>query len=146
MYTYVSYLLNATATFLSLGARVILSTPTPNNPYESGAFVHSPSIHEYYAWYAAQQAGGPSKGVYYVNHHDYGTQALQLMGKAVAEENYPMDHTHTAPWLADVFAKAFVLGLKCGTAPLQEFVVNATSGIEGELLGTCKEANSTLPI
>ncbi|KAJ9150412.1 Rhamnogalacturonan acetylesterase [Pleurostoma richardsiae] len=144
--TYVTYLLNATATFLSLGTRVIISSPTPNNPYEFGNYSWAPSIYEYYSWYVAEKAGGPSKGVYYVNHGDYGAQALRLMGKDVADANYPMDHTHTAPWLADVFARAFVLGLKCGTAPLQGCVVNATSRIEGALLGTCEGVNSTLPI
>lgn len=68
------------------------------------------------------------------------------MGRSTADANFPMDNTHTAPWLADVFARAFVLGLKCGTAPLQDLVVNATSRIEGPLLGSCEQVNGTLPI
>jgi len=61
-------------------------------------------------------------------------------------ENYPMDHTHTEPYLADVVARSFVLGLKCGTAPLAGLVMNATSRLEGELLGTCLSVNETVPI
>jgi rhamnogalacturonan acetylesterase len=59
---------------------------------------------------------------------------------------FPLDHGHTAPYLADVMAKAFVLGLKCGSAGLQELVTNVTSRIEGPLLGTCLLVNATLPI
>lgn len=105
-----------------------------------------PTIYEWYSWYIVDSLGGPDQGVYYVNHGDYGAQALKLMGQATADANFPMDNTHTAPWLADVFSQAFVLGVKCGTSPFQEFVVNATSRIEGDLLGYCEQVNSTLPI
>lgn len=57
-----------------------------------------------------------------------------------------MDNTHLLPHYADVFARAFVLGLKCGTAPLQGRVVNATSRIKGPVLGRCLGVNGTLPI
>jgi rhamnogalacturonan acetylesterase len=62
------------------------------------------------------------------------------------DQYFPLDHGHTAPYLAGVMAQAFVLGLKCGGAPLQNLVVNVTSRIEGPLLGTCLSANDTLPI
>lgn len=68
------------------------------------------------------------------------------VGKETANANFPMDNTHTSPWLADTFSKAFVLGVKCGTSPFQNFVVNATSRLEGDLLGTCEQVNHTLPI
>lgn len=71
---------------------------------------------------------------------------MRLLGKEVVDGNYPMDHTHTAPYLADVVARSFVLGLKCGTAPLAGLAMNATSRLEGELLGTCLSANETVPI
>lgn len=81
-----------------------------------------------------------------MNHGDYGAQALKYMGKETADINFLMDHTHASPWLADVFSKSFVLGVKCGTSPFQDFVVNATSRIEGVLLGACEQVNRTLPI
>ncbi|KAI7776752.1 Rhamnogalacturonan acetylesterase [Diaporthe eres] len=146
--TYTTYLQNASSTFLDLGAKVIISSPTPTNPYDvaTGEFSWAPTIYEWYSWYTVESLGGPGKGVYYVNHGDYSAQTLKLMGKETADANFPMDNTHTSPWLADTFSKAFVLGVKCGTSPLQDFVVNATSRLEGDLLGTCAHVNSTLPI
>ncbi|KAK3935076.1 GDSL-like Lipase/Acylhydrolase [Diplogelasinospora grovesii] len=144
--TYVTYLRNASSIFLSKGAKVIISSPTPNNPYEFGNYSWTPTIYQYYSWYVAQSLGGPEAGIYYVNHGDYAAQAVKLLGPQVAAANYPMDHTHLSPHFADLFAQAFVLGLKCGTAPLQGRLVNATSRIEGPVLGTCLSVNATLPI
>jgi rhamnogalacturonan acetylesterase len=131
---------------LSLGARVIISSPTPTNPYESGNFTWSPTIYSHYAWYTVQALGGPDAGVYYVDHDGYGVQSLQLLGADVVDPNFPMDDTHMAPVLADQSSQAWVLGLKCGTSPFQDYVVNATSRIEGAVFGTCLSVNSTLPI
>lgn len=71
---------------------------------------------------------------------------MKNLGKETVDANYPMDHTHTAPYLADVVAQAFVLGVKCGTSGLQDLVVNATSRLQGAVLGTCLVVNETLPI
>jgi rhamnogalacturonan acetylesterase len=139
-------LINASTIFLSKGAKVILSSPTPSNPWEKGNYSYTPSIFNYYSSLATTELGGPKSGVYFVAHGQYAAQAMRLLGKEVVDENYPMDHTHTAPYLADVVARSFVLGLKCGTAPLAGLVMNATSRLEGELLGTCLSANETVPI
>ncbi|KAH6655209.1 SGNH hydrolase-type esterase domain-containing protein [Truncatella angustata] len=82
----------------------------------------------------------------YRHHSSYNAQALKLLGADVVNAAFPMDNTHTSPYLADVFAKAFVLGLKCGTSPLQAYVVNATSRIQSPGLGSCLSVNDTLPI
>jgi rhamnogalacturonan acetylesterase len=145
--TYVTYLKNASSTFLHLGARVLITSPTPTNPFQSGAYSFNPTVYAYYSWYIAQSLGGPAAGIYYVPHGAYAAQAVGLLGRASADANYPMDNTHLSPYYADVFARAFVLGLKCGTAPFQGYVVNATSRMErGDVLGTCLPANATLPI
>ncbi len=47
--TYPTYLKNATALFLKAGAKVILSSPTPNNVWESGSFSWSPDRFSGYA-------------------------------------------------------------------------------------------------
>lgn len=134
---------------------------------------------------AVQELGGPAAKVYFVQHGSYAAQAQRLLGADVVDANYPMDHTHTAPFLADVVrfiislfqecqylisslgrkqrtrtrtrtkltghhrciqhSQAFVLGLKCGTSPLANLVVNATARIE-QLRGPCLSANDTLPI
>ncbi|KAF6819469.1 rhamnogalacturonan acetylesterase [Colletotrichum plurivorum] len=144
--TYTTYLRNASSIFLSLGARVVISTSTPTNPYQSGSFSWTPRIYSWYSWHVVESLGGPAAGIYYVPHADYCAQALKLQGPEAAVKGFPMDNTHMAPELADTFSQAFVLGLKCGTAPLQGYVVNATSRIEGAALGTCLPVNATLPI
>lgn len=132
--------------FLAKGGRVVLSSPTPDNPWETGNYTYSPDRFTYYAWLAATELGGPSAGVYFVPHGQYAAQAMKNLGPEVIDANYPIDHTHTAPYLADVVAQSFVLGLKCGTSSQQDWIVNATARIEGDVLGTCILANATLPI
>ncbi|KAH8750108.1 GDSL-like Lipase/Acylhydrolase [Hyaloscypha finlandica] len=125
--TYPTCLINASTIFLSKGAKVILSSPAPSNPWEKGNYSYTPSIFNYYSSLATTELGGPKSG-------------------GIVNENYPMDHMHTEPYLGDVVARSFVLGLKCGTAPLAGLVMNATSRLEGELLGTCLSVNETVPI
>ncbi|RFU34749.1 hypothetical protein B7463_g1648, partial [Scytalidium lignicola] len=144
--TYPTYLIEASNMFLEKGAKVVLSAPTPDNPWETGTYFYAPNRFTYFAWLAASELGGPSAGVYYVSHSQYAAQAMKNLGPQIIDENYPMDHTHTAPYLADIVAQSFVLGLKCGTSPLQEWIINATARIEGPVLGTCILANSTLPV
>lgn len=79
MQTYVTYLRNASSLFLARGAKVIISSPTPTNPYvndASGNYIWVPTIYEWYSWYVADLLGGPGAGVYYVNHGDYGAQGM----------------------------------------------------------------------
>jgi hypothetical protein len=45
--------------------------------------------------------------VYFVQHGSYAAQAQRLLGAEVVDANYPMDHTHTAPFLADVVRITF---------------------------------------
>lgn len=86
---------------------------------------------------AVSQLGGPAKGVYFVPHGEYAAQAMKNLGAATVDANYPNDHTHTAPYLADVMARAFVLGLKCGTSPLGQLAINSTSSLTSTFLGAC---------
>ena len=90
--------------------------------------------------------GGTAAGVFYVPHGQYAAQAMKSLGASVVNENYPNDHTHTAPYLADVMAKAFVLGLKCGTSDLGKAVLNGTADLTSSFLGPCAVANATVPI
>lgn len=48
--TYPTYLKNAATMFLAKGAKVILSSPTPNNVWESGKYSWGPGRFDYYAW------------------------------------------------------------------------------------------------
>jgi hypothetical protein len=94
---------------------------------------------------SAQEMGGPAAGVYFVPHSQYTAQMMYNLGIGI-DKYFPLDHGHTAPYLASLVAQEFVLGLKCGSAPLQDLVVNATSRIESTLLGACVSVNATLPI
>ena len=133
--------------FLKRGARVIIDSPTPNNPWEFGNYSYIPTIFaSTYAELAVDELGGPANGVWYVQHSQYAAQAMHNLGSVFIDANYPLDHGHTAPPLAAIVAQTFVLGLKCGTAPLQDLAINATARIEGATLGTCILANSTIPI
>ena len=50
--TYPTYIKNATSMMLKAGAKVIISSPTPNNVFSSsGTYSWGPSRFDYYAWY-----------------------------------------------------------------------------------------------
>ncbi|KAH8646742.1 SGNH hydrolase-type esterase domain-containing protein [Xylariales sp. PMI_506] len=144
--TYPAYLEDAAALFLSKGAKVILSSPTPDDPCTTGTCTFTPNRFEYYAWYSASVAGGTSAGVYYVAHGLYTAQMMKNLGATIINENYPIDHTHTSAYLADYVAKAFVLGLQCGTSALGDAVINSTSSLTSTVLGSCLTFNSSVPI
>ncbi|KAF2644681.1 GDSL-like Lipase/Acylhydrolase [Massarina eburnea CBS 473.64] len=144
--TFPTYIKSASEAFLEKGAAgVVLAEQLPANVWESGSYAYKSPIFAYYSMLSVFDLGGPASHVYFVQHGNYAAQAQQLLGKKIVDANYPMDHTHTAPFLADVHSQAFVLGLKCGTSPLANLVVNATARIEA-LRGPCLPANDTLPI
>ncbi|KAK6077415.1 rhamnogalacturonan acetylesterase [Seiridium cupressi] len=145
--TYPAYYENAAKLFLAKGAKVIMSSATPNNICESGTCSWSASRFDYYAWYAASVAGGTSAGVYHVPHSYYAAQVMENLGAATVTANYPNDHTHTGPYLADMMAKAFVLGLKCGTSALGQgflFDLSAPRGLHN-LIFHCANSRKRLP-
>lgn len=146
MQTFPHYLKNATSMMLKAGAAgVIISSATPDNPWETGTFTWSPNRFDYYDWLAASEEGGTSDHVYFVSHGAYAAQAMKNLGATVVDANYPLDHTHTAPYLADVMSKSFVLGLRCGTSTLGMDVINSTSSLTSTFLGSCIAENSTVP-
>ena len=48
--TYGTYVKNASAAYLAKGAKVILSSATPNNVWESGKWSWGPGRFDYYPW------------------------------------------------------------------------------------------------
>ncbi|KAF1364490.1 SGNH hydrolase [Lizonia empirigonia] len=144
--TFPTYVKTAARNFLDRGAAgIVIAEQLPNNVWESGNYSYRSPIFAYYNQLATLELGGPASNVFFVQHGSYAAQAQRLLGKTVVDANYPMDHTHTAPFLADVHSQAFVLGLKCGTSPLANLVVNATARIE-QARGPCLPANATLPV
>ncbi|KAI0803486.1 GDSL-like Lipase/Acylhydrolase [Xylaria sp. FL0064] len=144
--TYPAYYKNAAKLFLAKGAKVILSSATPNNICETGTCSWGPSRFDYYAWLAASQLGGTAAGVYHVAHGEYAAQVMKNLGKTMVSAHYPNDHTHTDPYMANVMAGSFVLGLKCGTSALGAAVVNSTASLTSSSYGPCISFNSTIPI
>ncbi|KAI1338143.1 SGNH hydrolase-type esterase domain-containing protein [Xylariaceae sp. FL0016] len=144
--TYPAYYENAARLFLDKGAKVIMSSPTPNNICESGSCSWGPYRFDYYAWLAAKQVGGTAAGVYFVPHGQYASQAMISLGAATVNAHYPNDHTHTDPYMANVMAGSFVLGLKCGTSALGQAVKNSTTSLTTSFYGSCAKFNSTIPV
>ncbi|KAI1135537.1 carbohydrate esterase family 12 protein [Hypoxylon sp. FL0543] len=142
--TYPAYYKNAAKLFLDKGAKVILNSPTPNNVCESGTCVSDESRFDYYAWHAAAELASPD--VYHVPHKQYAVQAMKNLGPEIVNANYPKDHTHTGPYMADVMAGSFVLGLRCGTTALGAAVKNTTDSLTTSFYGPCIPQNSSVPI
>ncbi|KAG8850520.1 hypothetical protein FRB91_008999 [Serendipita sp. 411] len=94
------------------GAIPIVSSATPNNPYENSAtIVNSPSRFEGYAKNIAA-----TKGVPFVSHYKSSIVLYTSLGKTTTESYFPKDHTHTNAAGAAQVAKAFIGGLKCSSA------------------------------
>ncbi|OHE90376.1 GDSL-like Lipase/Acylhydrolase [Colletotrichum orchidophilum] len=142
--TYPAYLKNAAKKFNAAGAKVIIAAATSDNPWESGTFQYGYDRFFNYAWLAVQQLGGPSQGYYFVPHGAYAAQAMKNLGAKTINANYPNDHTHTSPFLADVVHKAFVLGLRCGTSPLASLTKNSTASLTSTVLGPCINFDSSI--
>jgi rhamnogalacturonan acetylesterase len=128
--TYPAYLKNAAALFTKLGARVVIASPTPDNPWEGGKFAYSsPRFTTYSNSTAAlfEQAN-------FVDHGTFVANTFQKLGGTAVDKFYTKDHTHTSPAGADVVAKAFVKGLLCSQSALAGYVKNATTSVGGSCL------------
>ncbi|KAJ5692761.1 hypothetical protein N7462_002184 [Penicillium macrosclerotiorum] len=124
--TFPKYLENAANTFTAKGANVLISSQTPNNPWETGTFTYSPSRFVGYAELAAEVAG-----VYYVDHGAYVANIFESLGADLVDSYFPLDHTHTSPKGALVVAHGFFKAVLCGDIPLMD-LVNSTT-----FLGEC---------
>ena len=127
--TYPAYLVNAGKAIVAKGAKVIISSPTPNNPWESGTFSYSTPRFTTYGKSAVSQIGS---NAFFVDHGLYTANIFQSLGKAKVDSFYPVDHTHTNEAGAEVVEKAFVKGLLCGGGSfLKGFIKNTTATVEG---------------
>jgi len=48
--TYPTYLKQAITKMLAKGAKVVISSPTPNNVWEGGRYAWGPGRFDYYSW------------------------------------------------------------------------------------------------
>lgn len=130
--TYPAYLINAGKALVAKGAKVIISSPTPNNPWEGGSFSYAPGRFTTYSKSAAEQIGSNAM---FVDHGQYTANIFKSLGKAKVDSFFPNDHTHTSPAGADVVAKAFVKGVLCsGGGFLKGFLKNETAAVQGQCI------------
>ncbi|KAH8678461.1 GDSL-like Lipase/Acylhydrolase [Xylariales sp. PMI_506] len=105
VYTFVFYVIQAAKLMLAKGATVILSSQTPDNPWETGVFVWSPPRFVGYQLVATDALD--SSSVTFVDHFQAVSDAFEDLGDAAVNAFYPNDHTHTSPTGANVVAEAF---------------------------------------
>ena len=118
MYTFNKYIGNAARAYIAKGAKVIVSSQTPNNQWEGGVYNNAAPRFVGYAQLVAQQV----QGVSYVDHFAATSKAFQRLGNDGTNKLYPKDHTHTSPDGARLVANAFAQVVKEGNSPLKEFV------------------------
>ena len=127
--TYPAYLFNAGQALIKKGAKVIISSPTPNNPWEGGTFTYSSSRFTTYSQDVVEKLGDSAM---FVDHGTYVANIFKTYGKTKVDALFPNDHTHTSPAGADAVSKAFVKGVLCaGGGFLNGFVKNTTASVEG---------------
>lgn len=127
--TYSAYLTNAGSALIAKGAKVIFSSPTPNNPWEGGSFSYAPGR---FAGYAKSVAAKLGKNAMYVDHGSYTANVFKGLGKVKVDALFPNDHTHTSPTGADTVSKAFVKGLLCADGGfLKGSFKNTTETVDG---------------
>lgn len=124
-----AYIENAGKAIQAKGANVIVSSQTPNNPYETGTYTYSPSR---FVQYAKDSAAGI--GATYVDHGAYVADFYKRLGSSTATAFFPNDHTHTTPAGANYVAAAFVKGVLCGDSTFKQYVKNSTSSVYGACL------------
>ncbi|KAL3482189.1 SGNH hydrolase-type esterase domain-containing protein [Aspergillus californicus] len=125
--TFPKYLQLASEMFLEKGAHVLLSSQTPNNPWESGVFSYTANRFVGYAELAAERVGAE-----YVDHGAYTADIYESLGLSTVTSFYPNDHTHTSPAGAQVVADAFLKAVVCSGVALSD--VLTTTDFDGECL------------
>ncbi|KAJ5161340.1 hypothetical protein N7492_006732 [Penicillium capsulatum] len=109
-----AYIENAAKKFMAKGAKVLISSQTPHNPWESGSFVYSPSRFVGYAKLAAENVGAA-----YVDHGAYVANIFESLGQSVVDSYFPSDHTHTNAAGAEAVAKAVFKAVVCDNVALK---------------------------
>ncbi|KAK4157369.1 SGNH hydrolase-type esterase domain-containing protein [Chaetomidium leptoderma] len=123
VYTFNRYVETAARSFVAKGARVIVSSQTPNNLFEGGAFIPGAPRFVGYAAQAARNVG--NGGASFVDHFQAVANMFLKLGSAKTNALFPNDHTHTSPAGADLVAQAFVQAISRdfnGTTPLKGFL------------------------
>lgn len=126
--TFPAYIEKAVALFRQKGAHVLVSSQTPDNPWETGKFIDQPTRFVEYAELAANVSGAE-----YVDHFAYTNAIFKQLGNETVNSFYPENqHTHTNAQGAKVVAQAFLKGVVCSNVTLSSFVT--AKSLPGECL------------
>ncbi|KAF3036892.1 hypothetical protein E8E12_001479 [Didymella heteroderae] len=118
VYTYNHYIEAGARALIAKGAKVVISSQTPNNLWEGGEYA-APAPR--FVAYAAQAAKNVGAGASFVDHFQAVADMYEKLGSQATNALYPKDHTHTSPAGADLSAQAFAEAVKValnGTTPL----------------------------
>jgi rhamnogalacturonan acetylesterase len=124
--TFPAYLVEAGKLLVSKKARVIMSSVTPNNVYETGKFVWSPSRFAELTELSAKEVGPQA---FYVDHGKYTADAYKAFGgkgNVTTQLFMPGDHTHTTREGAKLVARAFARAVMCAKIPFTEHIKNVS--------------------
>ncbi|KAJ4378584.1 hypothetical protein N0V86_006291 [Didymella sp. IMI 355093] len=122
VYTYNHYIEAAAKNFIAKGAKVLISSQTPNNLWEGGKYSAAAPR---FVSYAAQTAKNVGVGASFVDHFQAVANMYRKLGSEATNALYPKDHTHTSPKGADLSAQAFAQAIKLalnGTTPLTSYL------------------------
>lgn len=122
VYTYNHYIEAAARALITKGAKVIISSQTPNNLWEGG--MYSAAAPRFVS-YAAQAAKNVGSGASFVDHFQSVANMYKKLGSEATNALYPSDHTHTSPKGADLSAQSFAEAIKValnGTTPLSSYL------------------------
>jgi len=130
--TYVTYLTNAAKLMTAKGAKVIISSPTPDNPCETGTCTYTANR---FTGYCQDVVANVGSGATFVDHGQYVANEFISLGATAVDAFYPIDHTHTSPIGANIVAAAFVKGLLCEGNPLTAaHGKNTTASVAGSCI------------
>jgi rhamnogalacturonan acetylesterase len=115
--------------FAEKGAKVIMSSATPNNLWEGTKEgdkmrPYNPNQLPTYAKNAARALGANG---FYVDHGLYTAKAYSL-NRAAVMSYYPVDHTHTNNAGAKVVAETFAKAVVCAKIPLAKNIKGVGEG------------------
>jgi rhamnogalacturonan acetylesterase len=127
--TYPTYLTKAAKLMTAKGARVILSSPTPNNVCEGGTCSYTPPRFTDYCKIVVKNVNTSLAS--FIDHGQYVGNRYIALGAAKTTAFYPVDHTHTSPAGADSVAGQFVKAALCSKSVLASYIKNATASVAG---------------
>jgi len=133
VHTFPWYLTQAGKALIAKGAKVIISSQTPNNPWEGGTFFYTDGGR--FVQYAKQVASALGSNAQYVDHGAYAADIWHTLGETKTNGFFPQDHTHTSPDGAKIVSQAFFKAVQCaGGGFLNGFVTQTAASLPGKCL------------